>query len=287
MNISLFDIKYFLQVVETKNISKAAKNIGIRQPSLSLAIQKLEQTVNCKLFARSKTGVELTRHGHIFLEKSKVIMEQFNEIINLTRKTDTEMIGRFLIGSPPLINCNVFPRFVPQLLKKHQSIQIVISSGYSPDLVNEVLALKLDFAIVANPLEHPDLVIKELAKERIGFWSTKKNHKVNFEKDILFLNPPVVQVQNLMQKIEKKNKRFMNIVSIDSIETIASLTEKSDGIGMLDELATKQYNTRPMYLIKELPQGFNRICLVYRYDCQRSAAAKEIINAISLIDLFD
>jgi DNA-binding transcriptional LysR family regulator len=61
MSFSPYDLKYLIEVANTKNISRAAERIGIAQPSLSLAIKRLEEACGVALIVRSKNGVQMTK----------------------------------------------------------------------------------------------------------------------------------------------------------------------------------------------------------------------------------
>ena len=65
---SLSSYRIFYTVAKTQNISKAAKELYISQPAISKSIQKLEESVGCKLFSRSSRGVVLTDEGKLLYE---------------------------------------------------------------------------------------------------------------------------------------------------------------------------------------------------------------------------
>src|SRR5213075_2403303 len=70
----LYQLRYFLAVVETGSFTKAAQRSGVSQPTLSAGIQKLEQTLEAQLFDRGKRRVFLTSAGTRFLEHAKTIV---------------------------------------------------------------------------------------------------------------------------------------------------------------------------------------------------------------------
>ena len=71
------EILYFLEVASTLNISRAAERLGITQPTLSLAVQRLEATLGTPLLLRGKTGVRLTKAGSKFATQSRGTVSQF------------------------------------------------------------------------------------------------------------------------------------------------------------------------------------------------------------------
>ena len=77
MNQNLSSYRIFYTVANTGNISKAAKELYISQPAISKSIQKLEESVGCKLFSRSSRGVVLTDEG-------KLLYEHVSEAVSYT-----------------------------------------------------------------------------------------------------------------------------------------------------------------------------------------------------------
>ena len=72
----LYQVRYFLAVVETGSFTKAAQRAGVSQPSLSAGIQKLEQVLEVQLFDRTKRRVFLTSEGTRFLDHAKAILAE-------------------------------------------------------------------------------------------------------------------------------------------------------------------------------------------------------------------
>lgn len=74
------DLEYFTEIAATKNISRAAERLGISQPTLSMAIQRLETNIGAKLLIRSKTGVQLTRAGKRLAVNSRSLIRQWHDL---------------------------------------------------------------------------------------------------------------------------------------------------------------------------------------------------------------
>jgi len=66
-------IRYFLRVADTGSLSAASKDLNVSQPSLTRAIQVIEENLQVKLFTRSKKGIELTEQGELFYLNAKSI----------------------------------------------------------------------------------------------------------------------------------------------------------------------------------------------------------------------
>lgn len=81
-NINLNVLRYFYEVANTKNITKASVNLNITQPALTRAIKQLEEELKKDLFVRNKKGVILTLEGEILYEYTKKMLKSLNSTLN-------------------------------------------------------------------------------------------------------------------------------------------------------------------------------------------------------------
>ena len=73
---STADLEYFLAVAKEGTLSRAAERIGVSQPSLSIAMQRLEASMGVTLLLRSKTGIKLTAQGRRLVRSGQTLVEQ-------------------------------------------------------------------------------------------------------------------------------------------------------------------------------------------------------------------
>src|SRR5688500_6123711 len=116
--LSHADIRYFVEVAQVQNISRAAERVGISQPSLSAAVQRLERRLECDLLIRGKSGVELTREGSLFASRAKAFLAEWEVLETAVKKGREEPSGRFRLGCHISLAHHWLPRDVPALLKR-------------------------------------------------------------------------------------------------------------------------------------------------------------------------
>lgn len=97
-NINLNLLKYFYEVVNTKNITKASENLCVSQPAITKAIKDLENELNVKLLLRSKKGVTPTTEGEILYEHIKDMFNNLKRTFNTIENTKTSG-GNLYIGA--------------------------------------------------------------------------------------------------------------------------------------------------------------------------------------------
>ncbi|HSI03546.1 MAG TPA: LysR family transcriptional regulator, partial [Myxococcota bacterium] len=156
------DIHYFIEVAETLNMSRAAEKLGVRQPTLSLAMKRLEDVVGVPLLVRGKTGVQLTHAGRRFLANSRQLLEQWNEVRTLAHREETELAGRYSLGVHPSVALGTLPLFLPRLLRTFHDLEVHLVHESSREVTELIINFQVDFGLVVNPRPHPDLTITPL-----------------------------------------------------------------------------------------------------------------------------
>src|SRR3954454_13448830 len=118
------DLTYFLEIAHLGNLTHAANRPGVSQPSLTLAMQRLEQSVGTGLFIRSRQGVKLTKAGDRLLLEARKLMSQWEELRVQTLGSMNEIRGNFVIGCHPSVAHYSLPLFLPALLAAHQQLEV-------------------------------------------------------------------------------------------------------------------------------------------------------------------
>ncbi len=278
------DLAYLIEISKTENLSRAAERIGISQPSLSLAVQRLENEFGVQLLIRSKTGVKLTKHAHKLVTRSKIIFEEWDKLKNEVLQDDEEVSGQFIIGCHVSVALYSLPKFLHPLLEKFKKLEIKLIHDLSRNIANDVINFKIDFGIVVNPVQHPELIIKELKKDRVTFWTAEKPsslQKINSEENVLIYEPSLLQTQHLLQMMQKKKIKFHRMITSSSLEAIATMVSAGVGVGILPACVAEQNQSLKLRLFHhDAPYFEDRVCLIYRNDAQKSQASKKIIEFI-------
>jgi len=270
------EITYFVEVANSKNLSRAAERLGVRQPTLSLAIKKLEHTLGVDLLIRTKTGVKLTKFGHEFLIGAKNILEDWERLKGQATAQHEEIGGRFTIGVHPSVALYTLKFFLPKLLNKYPHLEVHLNHGLSREMTEEVISFRLDLGIVVNPVSHPDLVITNLCKDEVTFWTASKNSN----QDILIYDPNLLQSQDLLKKLKFK---FSRTIHSSNLEVIRYLTISGAGVGILPARVAKTGGGKIELFKKNAPKFLDQISLVYRADAIKGITPRVLIEAIKNI----
>src|ERR1700743_3741138 len=96
--MELRHLRYFVAVAETLHFGRAAAQLGIAPPTLTVQIQEIERTLSARLFARTKRSVALTPAGEIFLGEARAVLDQFARAESVGRRAGLGEICRVGVG---------------------------------------------------------------------------------------------------------------------------------------------------------------------------------------------
>jgi LysR family hca operon transcriptional activator len=149
MAMELRHLRYFVAVVEEGSLSTAAgRRLHTSQPSLSRQIRDLEYEVGAELLSRSVRGVELTAAGKAFLDHARLALAQVDAAVEAARRSGQPARETFAIGFQTGHEMNWLPRAMHVLRDELKSIQVTVSSDYSPDLAEALVRGRLDVAFM-------------------------------------------------------------------------------------------------------------------------------------------
>jgi len=167
--MELRHLRYFLAVADASSFTRAAEQVGIGQPPLSMQIKALEAEVGAPLFKRTSHGVELSETGRVFLPHARKVVADAAQALRLAQQVASGEVGMLRMG---FTSSSVFHPLVShsiqQFRERHPHLEISLSEGITEQLLDEVAHAQLDAAFVrmaGTPSDDVDVV--ELPTERL------------------------------------------------------------------------------------------------------------------------
>ncbi len=278
------ELQYFVEVANTLNISPAAERLGISQPSLSLAVKRLEDALGTELLIRGKAGVHLTRSGRKFVAQARTLLHEWDRLSAEAIREEQTLAGRYVIGCHTAVALYTLPHFLPGLVHEHPGLELKLVHGLSRQMTDDVIGFKVDFGIVVNPVEHPDLVIRMLTKDEVTLW-TAKGGKATAQAEagsgVLVCDPDLLQTQAIVKQMAKKGLGFKRMITSASLEVVVALTAAGAGLGIIPGRVATRDAGLGLQPVAGAPRFQDRICLVYRADAQKTPASRALIAAIT------
>lgn len=162
LGMDLRDLRYFAAIAEHGSMTAAAKALHVSQPTLTVAMQNLEEELKTQLFVRDRSGVKLTATGDELLKHASEVFLLLERAEQRVKGLEREEEGTFVIGSNESLGAYFLPDFMARFLRDHPKIELTLHNESSAAVRESVIERRTHFGIVVNPHPHPDLVIVEL-----------------------------------------------------------------------------------------------------------------------------
>lgn len=271
MNIRITDVKNFVASANCRTIVEAAAKIEISQPALSESLKRLESDLQSVLFYRSRSGIQLTPSGKVFLLKATKFLEAYNDLAD--SKQGARVFGdrTILVGCHPVVAQYSLPNALTYLRERAPDYKVDLRHDLSRNIQMDIQKGIIDVGIVINPTKVPDLIIQKMAVDEVHVWS----NRTKFDADTIICNKHLFQTQSILRKWKNHPRR---IISTDSLELVCQLVDKGIGYGIAPERAAALSGLK-LNLVEGAPSYKDEIALVYRPEFGKSHPEKLIIEA--------
>jgi LysR family hydrogen peroxide-inducible transcriptional activator len=165
INFTLKQFRYFEALARHGHFGRAAETCSISQPALSMQIKELEAALGTDLFERGARHVRLTSFGEAFALRVRDILRSVDELADIARAAQTQLVGRLRIGVIPTIAPYLLPTIIGNLMRLNADLDLQLRETVTPKLLAELAEGRLDTAIVALPVSESSLTEVPLFSE--------------------------------------------------------------------------------------------------------------------------
>lgn len=164
--MTLTELRYVLAVAREKHFGRAADACHVSQPTLSVAIKKLEEELGVTLFERGGGGeLGITPAGERVAEQAARIFELVDGIRDLAAETKDDLQGPLKLGAIYTIAPYLLPELIPRLHERAPHMPLLLEENYTRALTEKLRKGELDAMIIATPVEDPGLLALPLYEE--------------------------------------------------------------------------------------------------------------------------
>ncbi|KQP03832.1 hydrogen peroxide-inducible genes activator [Pseudorhodoferax sp. Leaf265] len=163
--MTLTELKYIVAVAREKHFGKAAEACFVSQPTLSVAIKKLEEELDLKLFERSANEVTVTPLGEEIVRQAQSVLEQAANIKEIAKRGKDPLAGPLKLGVIYTIAPYLLPDLVRQAIARTPQMPLMLQEQFTVKLLESVRTGELDCAIMAEPFPDAGLAIAPLYDE--------------------------------------------------------------------------------------------------------------------------
>lgn len=162
-------IRQFVVLATELNFRRAAERLHMTQPPLSMAIRRLEEDLNVKLFERDRQGVRLTAAGLVFLGEARKLIEGADNAVKATQDADRGQIGTLRMSAVPSAALELLPSLLNRFAARFPAVRLHLSSNSSVFGVGDVQRGEIDAALLVPPaFGLPNVRFLELCRRRLA-----------------------------------------------------------------------------------------------------------------------
>jgi LysR family hydrogen peroxide-inducible transcriptional activator len=163
--MTLTELRYIVTLSQAQHFGQAAERCNVSQPTLSIAVKKLESELGIEIFERSKSSVRPTPIGEKIVAQAQLVLEEAATIKDIASSGKDQLNSPLHVAAIFTIGPYLFPHFIPPLQKTAPQMPLVIEEGYTSTLRKRLRSGEVDVIIVALPFTEPDVVVQPLYEE--------------------------------------------------------------------------------------------------------------------------
>ena len=163
--MTLTELKYIVAVAREKHFGRAAEACYVSQPTLSVAIKKLEEELDVKIFERSAGEVSVTPLGESIVRQAQSVLEQAAEIKEIAKRGKDPLSGVLTLGVIYTIGPYLLPELVRHSIKMTPQMPLMLQENFTVKLLEMLRTGEIDCAILAEPFPDTGLAMAPLYDE--------------------------------------------------------------------------------------------------------------------------
>ena len=295
--MTLTDLRYIVVLARERHFGRAAQKCFVTQPTLSVAVKKLEEELGVILFERGTNDIRVTPVGTLVITQAERVLSEAGRIGEIAGQGKDPLVGPLRIGVIYTIAPYLLPRLVPLLRARAPQMPLFLREGYTEQLLAAVKTGDLDVIVIALPVSEPGLVTQEVYDEAFRAlvpaqhpWAKAKTIDPAWllDEPLLLLGPGNCfrdQVLDLCALAEGTTPHGPQIIEGSSLETIRHMVASGVGVTVMpassvDLLPKNDALLRVRPFVE--PQPSRRIGLVWRSSFPRHRAV-DLVRA-ALVD---
>ena len=163
--MTLTELKYIVAVAREKHFGKAAEACHVSQPTLSVAVKKLEEELDLKLFERGSNEISLTPLGAEIVQQAQAVLEQAGHILEIAKRGKYPLAGPLKLGVIYTIAPYLLPELVREIITHTPEMPLMLFENFTIKLLELLRSGEIDCAILAEPFPDTGLVTLPLYDE--------------------------------------------------------------------------------------------------------------------------
>jgi DNA-binding transcriptional LysR family regulator len=277
------DLRIFEAVARLGSMSRAASELHTVQSNVTARIRKLEREIGVALLARSRRGVTLTPAGHRLLPFARQLPLLIEEA-KRTARDDGQPQGTLQFGSLETTAAVRLPRVLAAYAKAHPTVDLVLRTGTTDELIAAVLQRHLEGALVCGPVRQMDLVEETVFREELVIVAPRGRRSL----PAVFADPALKIVilrlgcsyrQRLEEILARRGAVPARRLEFGTIDGIMGCVAAGIGVSLLPKTLVTSHRLKPALAVHRLPAAESLVDTVFirRANQTPTSAAKAFL----------
>jgi LysR family hydrogen peroxide-inducible transcriptional activator len=306
--MTLTELKYIVAVARERHFGRAAEACFVSQPTLSVAIKKLEDELNVQIFERGTSEVSVTPIGEQIVTQAQRVLEQTLAIKEIAKQGKDPLVGPLRLGVIYTIGPYLLPTLVKQMIKRVPQMPLMLQENYTLKLIELLKQGEIDVAIMALPFAETGLMLRPLYDEPFVValpsghaWEHRsKIDPDDLKQETMLLlgsghcfRDHVLGVCPELMRFSQNADGIQKTFEGSSLETIRHMVASGVGITVLPRTSVQEVKPHAggvdsgllSYVAFDDPVPDRRVVLAWRKSFTRMPAIEAICDAINACEL--
>ena len=288
--MTITQLEYIVAVDTYRSFVLAAEKCFVTQPTLSMQVQKLEDTLGVKIFDRSKQPVTPTEIGIEIITQARIMLSESEKIKEIITDRQKELSVELRVGIIPTVAPYILPKIIRGFIERYPQVKLIVWEQTTEEIVQQLKLGMIDCGILSTPLHESSLTEIPVFYENFVAY-VSKNSKLSKKKNIVpddidmeeiwILNEGHCmreQVLNICQR-RKSTKGFQHFeYNTGSVETLKRMVDQNSGATVLPELALADLSEKQLDKVRyfKSPEPAREVSIVI----QRNFLKRRMIEAL-------
>jgi DNA-binding transcriptional LysR family regulator len=289
MNVTLRQLRVFIEVARLQSFSRAGDEIGLTQSAVSRCVRELEGEIGLKLIDRTTREVQLTDAGGNLVSSVSRLLTDLDDALREIREIGEQRRGRVVVAASPTVACRLMPRVLAACGQQFPHVALGLRDDVQSDVVRKVKSGEVDFGVVIGPFAADDLLSESLMTDSFCVVS-RDDHPLARQKQVGWTDLDGQQLVMLDYASGSRpiidavmHEYGVNAAVVQELghsATVFGLVEAGIGVSVLPWLALPLPAGAALVARPLVPRAERTVELVRRRDRSLSPAAEAVWSLI-------
>lgn len=290
MNPNLRQLRAFVSVYRLGSLTRAAEQIFVTQPTISVLIRQLEESIGVRLFDRTTRSLRPTAAAHESIARAERILEEFEQLVAGFKDVATRRRGQIKVGATPAVASVLLPAAVLEFRRRFPGVIVTLHDVAPEHLIASVADSAVEFGIGTPDGPLPEFDLATLVEDRICAICVRdfplaRRRGISWSEIVQYPTVTTRKGSGIRTLIDDTLSRlglpFTPAYEVSYLSTALSLTARGLGVSILPSYLARHFHGGKLAAIRLVnPVVTRNLCVVTRRDASITPAAQSFIEVL-------